>query len=164
MREATRQLPSHLLSALSGKCISTSPSPVDGKDPLLSDIDIEDADCVALEIAEGTATDLQWPVKLNEAGMAEEIPEAQAPRPAVPAPLFSQPALFSGDATRASSSEIGRQKQEASVQKKRQPRGLKGLTNLGVSVEPVVSEQCAELIYSLRLEHVFHEQRFAVLV
>ena len=164
-RTATRRLPSHLISALSGKFISSDSSPTDGKGPMLSDIDIEDADCVALEIADETASGLQWPLKLNEAGMAEEVPQPQLSRPVAPAPLFSQPAMFSGEPSRASSSAFGAKKQEAPVEKKRQPRGLKGLTNLGVSSEStkIARSRRAELFLSVA-EHMLHEQRAAVLV
>lgn len=161
---ATRQMPSHLVSALSGKYLNHYTSETDGKDPMLSDIDIEDADCVALEIALETATGWQWPIVLNAAGMAEEVPEIQtAAQPVAPAPLFSQPALFSGESSKASSSSSGVKKQEAAVEKKRQPRGLKGLTNLGVSVQSPQEHNCRADSCST-LEHVLHEQRATVLV
>ena len=144
--EATRHIASHLLSALSGKCVATYPASDSGKDPLLSESDVEDADCFALEIAQGLASDPQWLVKVNEAGGAEEVPipagmsssvmqlPSEAEKP-VAAPLFSQPPLFAGNGggLRVSSSEPGRKRQEVVTEKRRQARGLKGLTNLGVS-------------------------------
>jgi hypothetical protein len=171
---ATRKLPSHLLSALSGKCISSdsSQSSRDGKDPFLSESDIEDADCFALEIAHGTAEDPRWPVRMNEAGVAEEIPVESSSTSAQEkkrAPLFSQPALFSGNGLRPSSSDPGRRRQEVvpEKEKKRQSRGLKGLSNLGVSalLPSFARFWCTQYTtFRIRSEHVFHEQWVTVFV
>jgi len=144
--EATRHIASHLLSALSGKCVASYPASDSGKDPLLSESEVEDADCFALEIAQGSVSEPRWLVKVNEAGGAEEVPVPAGMSSSVmqliseaekhiTTPLFSQPPLFAGTGggLRVSSSEPGRKRQEVVTEKRRQARGLKGLTNLGVS-------------------------------
>lgn len=129
--QATRQLPSHLLSVLGGKCISTLPKAASGDDPVLGDADFEDGDSLALEVAETVNGEIRWVAKLTEIGTAEEIPVPST----APPPLFSIPPLFAGGSganKESSNSTATTRSNDTLPPKRKQPRGLKGLSNLGV--------------------------------
>lgn len=129
-----RRVPPGKLNSLSAKCISTTSEQNTGLDPIIDDADFEDGDAIALEVAPVVQGEAKWMVDMNENRTAEPGQEATTSSSSTHAPLFSQPALFSGNhqTTANTTSSANDNGADESVAKKRaKARGLKGLMNLG---------------------------------